>query len=116
MDVRRREDVREGPPAAGDLPVGGLVVGDQRLDLLQEPPDLGAGAARGCVGGEVHGDVHVTDFTPLGGGSAEEAGRRPRGRRPSDRAHGYERTQPPLLLLKALLQSDWTGKVVPLID
>ena len=60
VDVRRRQDVREGPPAAGDLPVGGLVVGDQRFDLVQEPPDLRARRAyRHVLGGQVGGYVHV---------------------------------------------------------
>ena len=47
VDVRRGEDVAKGPPGAGDLPVGGLVVGDQRVDLAQEPRDL---VARGGAG------------------------------------------------------------------
>ena len=57
--VRGGEDVLEGPPAAGDLPVGRLVVGDQRVDLVQEPCDLLAPRRLGgrvCV--EVGGDVH----------------------------------------------------------
>ena len=79
VDVRRREDVREGPPAAGDLPVGGLVIGDQRLDLVQEPTDLGARCANGPVlGGQVRGDVHVATVrrgaASLGGGPAAWAG------------------------------------------
>ena len=61
VDVRGREDVVEGAPAAGDLPVGGLVVGDQPVDLLKKPPELGAGAVCGRVRGRaVGGDLHVT--------------------------------------------------------
>ena len=78
VDVRGGEDVREGPPAAGDLAVGGLVVGDQRVDLLQEPRDLGAGGARGVDGRRFTVVSTSADFTPLGGESAAEAGRRPR--------------------------------------
>src|SRR5262249_29942004 len=60
MDMRRGEDVREGPPATGDLPVGRLVVRDQRVDLVEEAFDLVGRAARVHVlGGQVRGHVHV---------------------------------------------------------
>jgi hypothetical protein len=68
VDVRGGEDVVEGPPAAGDLPVGGLVVGEQRVDLAQEPRNVRATrrCSRLSVGREAGDCVHAATLRQTG--------------------------------------------------
>ena len=78
VDVRGGDDVGEGPPGAGDLAVGGLVVGDQRVDLAQEARDLVARPRASGCGGQVRDHVHVSTLRrpagSSGGGSAARRG------------------------------------------